>query len=143
MKSLPERMATFGKTTAGLIILGVVAFLIYADTFQAPFVYDDGLNITNNPNIRMTELSWTGVVDVLESRSVNSTNRPFAALTLALNYYFHRYDVFGYHLVKVLEVIRAPSYGKVRDQVERDLVREKRRNAMLEIRQDAGIVLRY
>ncbi len=102
MKPFMERMAILGKSTAGLIILGVVAFLIYADTFQAPFIYDDGLNITNNPNIRMTELSWTGVVDVLKSRSVNSTNRPFAALTIALNYYFHQYRVFGYHLFNLL-----------------------------------------
>jgi len=50
---------------------------------------------------------------------------------------------YGYHLVKVLEVIRAPGYQKVRDQVEDDLIRTKRRNAVLAIRQDPEIVLRY
>jgi hypothetical protein len=50
---------------------------------------------------------------------------------------------YGYHLVKVLEVIKAPGYQKSRDAVEDDLLRTKRRNALLEIRQDEGILLRY
>lgn len=50
---------------------------------------------------------------------------------------------YGYHLVKVLEVVPAPGYEKARDVVEDDLLRTKRRNAMLEIRQDPGIVRRY
>jgi len=50
---------------------------------------------------------------------------------------------YGYHLVKVIEVIKAPGYQKSRDKVEDDLLRTKRRNALLSIRQDEGIVRRY
>ena len=50
---------------------------------------------------------------------------------------------YGYHLVKVVKVVPAPGYEKARDVVEKDLLRAKRRTALLEIRQDPRIVRRY
>jgi foldase protein PrsA len=50
---------------------------------------------------------------------------------------------YGYHLVQVLKVIPAPGYQKVRDEVAADLAKTKRRSAILAIRQDPAIVLRY
>ena len=49
---------------------------------------------------------------------------------------------FGYHLVKVLEVIPAASFEEAYPRVLRDLIREERSRAMLRIRQDPDIRLR-
>ena len=50
---------------------------------------------------------------------------------------------FGYHLVKVLEVEPAPSFEAAKEKVLRDLVRNGRTRALLTIRQDPQIILRY
>jgi len=50
---------------------------------------------------------------------------------------------YGYHLVKVLEIDPAPSYEAVKDKILRDLVRNGRTKALLTIRQDPQIILRY
>ena len=50
---------------------------------------------------------------------------------------------FGYHLLKVIEVRPDPGFERSRDRIARDLVRERRTSALLEIRQDPGIVIRY
>ena len=44
-----------------LLSLAVLAFLIYSNTFESPFVFDDKQNIQNNPDIRLTRLTWDNV----------------------------------------------------------------------------------
>ncbi len=50
---------------------------------------------------------------------------------------------YGYHLVKLLEVEPAPTFEAVRARVLRDQVRDGRTKALLTIRQDPQIILRY
>ena len=78
-----------------LVLLGV---LLYSNALNVPFIFDDKPNITQNPHIRMTRLSPEQIVRV--KNSINS-QRLFAHFTFALNYYFHRYHVTGYHLVNI------------------------------------------
>ncbi len=82
------------------LLFAVVAFLLYSNTFQSPFIFDDWHHIEANQHIRMTSLSW----DAIRSAAFESPldRRPVAYITLALNYYFHGYELFGYHLVNIL-----------------------------------------
>jgi len=82
------------------LLFAVVVFLLYSNTFQSPYIFDDWYHIEANPHIRMTSLSW----DALRQAALDSPlhRRPVAYITLALNYYFHGYDLFGYHLVNIL-----------------------------------------
>ncbi|MCK4620800.1 MAG: tetratricopeptide repeat protein [Desulfuromonadales bacterium] len=83
-----------------LSILALLVFSIYSNILGGPFVFDDEHNILDNSHIRITELSWESVKEAaLEGPC---SNRPVAKTSFALNYYFHQYDVFGYHLVNVL-----------------------------------------
>jgi len=82
---------------AVLMLLAAVAITIYINTLSAPFVFDDPHNIVENPHIRLTKLSVGGIVDA----ATHQTRRPVASLTFALNYYFHGYDVAGYHVVNI------------------------------------------
>jgi tetratricopeptide (TPR) repeat protein len=95
----PERPAPALKILI-LSNLAVFVFLIYSNALTVPFVYDDFSNIHDNPHIRLTSLSAENIARV--GLECLSSLRPVANLSFALNYYFHQYDVIGYHLVNIL-----------------------------------------
>ena len=86
------------------IVLGllsvILVFAIYFNTLEGPYIFDDYPNIIDNFHIRITQLSLKGLIDA-GFKSVAS-NRPIANISFALNFYFHQYNVFGYHLVNVI-----------------------------------------
>ncbi|MFP4041044.1 MAG: tetratricopeptide repeat protein [Desulfosudaceae bacterium] len=86
------------QTPAGLLVLIILGCLVYGNSLRVPFVFDDKPNITKNPHIQMTRLNLPQVREVLNSRS---SHRPVANFTFALNYYLHRYHLFGYHAVNL------------------------------------------
>jgi hypothetical protein len=99
---IPPRVAgprTFIKKCLILSFLALVAFLLYSNSLQAPFVFDDWHNIQDNPHIRITTLDWENISKVAVEKYAN---RPLAHISFALNYYFNQYDVRGYHLVNIL-----------------------------------------
>ena len=74
--------------------------LIYANSLDGPFLFDDENNIKDNVHLRITSLSPAEVLTAgLSSRD---PRRAVAYSSFALNYYFHQYDTFGYRLVNVL-----------------------------------------
>ncbi len=79
-----------------LIILG---FLIYSNTFDAEFHYDDFHNIVENSavhNLLRPDLVWQSHKD-----------RFLTYLSFALNYQFGKTEVWGYHLINILIHIAA------------------------------------
>jgi tetratricopeptide (TPR) repeat protein len=77
-----------------------LVFLIYSSNLEGPFVFDDGKNIKSNSAIRLTQLSWSGLVDAATKSPL--PNRPLAYISFALNYYFHSYRTVGFHLTNSL-----------------------------------------
>src|SRR5262245_21271333 len=73
---------------------------VYANTLDAPFVFDDLSNIQNNIHVRLSTLSVDGLFKAAFYSPV--MNRPVANVSFALNYYLHGYQVWGYHAVNVL-----------------------------------------
>ena len=82
------------------LALIVLVVLIFANTFQVPYFFDDEINITRNPHIRLTKIT----VDNLWRAGFESpmSSRPVAYISFGLNYYLGGYDVFGYHVVNIL-----------------------------------------
>jgi len=77
-----------------LILTCLLGVVIYSNTFQSPFVFDDTGNIVNNPAIK--NISDLGSIWKFSSmRFITNTS-------LAVNYYFHQLDLFGYHLVNLI-----------------------------------------
>jgi hypothetical protein len=77
----------------GLAIIILLGTIIYSNSFNCPFQFDDILKIVNNPNIRnLSDVSacWKG-----------NSSRPIAMLTFALNYHFNQLDVWYYHLMNL------------------------------------------
>ena len=83
-----------------LLVLMVCTFFVYTGSIKGPFVFDDAVNIRTNYQITLNKLSWDGIVSAAFKSPCH--NRPVANISFALNYYFNRYDVAGYHLVNIL-----------------------------------------
>ena len=90
---------------AATILLILTTIAIYAPGFNAPFVFDDQQNILENPYIRMTEITPSALINILRSPSAS---RPLANLSFAINFFFHHYEVGGYHAVNlIIHIINA------------------------------------
>ena len=83
-----------------LLPLAIFVFALYFNTLDSPFIFDDVGNIQDNPYIRLTKIGFGDIAKAaLESPA---SNRPVANISFALNYYFHKYNIEGYHLVNIL-----------------------------------------
>jgi hypothetical protein len=97
----PEKQSfPFYHLIAVALIVGL-ALLAYSNTFSVPFQFDDPVNITYNPNIQIKVFTWERWSQLIKNTYKESI-RVFSYFTLALNYYFGGFDVFGYHLVNLV-----------------------------------------
>ena len=97
------RTEILGKPAFHLILITVLGILIYSNTFDVPFIFDDELNIVENHYIRdlsnfLDKPSREGVspstYDLLERRIAGY-------FTFALNYKAHGLEVWSYHTVNL------------------------------------------
>lgn len=79
------------KTIITFFILSLLGIFIYSNTIQAPFVFDDGIRIVENQDIR----------DLAGSFWPPFGWRYIGVLSFALNYHFSGLDVTGYHIVNI------------------------------------------
>ncbi len=85
------------------MILIILSFIIYSNTLQNGFVYDDSLPITDNNFIKV----WTKDVffffdSSYFTRSGEASYRPVATLSYFVNYLFWKFNPLGYHLTSIL-----------------------------------------
>ena len=85
---------------AALFILPVLLLLVYGETLDHPFYFDDTTNITENPHIRLEEFNLVGLKRVVAGGHL--TSRPVANLSFALNYLFGEYNPVLYRLINIL-----------------------------------------
>ncbi len=99
--SPPHQMNSFFLLALGIfLVFSVTGFLLYSNTFDSPFVFDDIARIKENPDIRLTHINLRKIFDAGFGKSA-SNSRPLGNLTFALNYFFHQYNVTGYHVVNI------------------------------------------
>ena len=102
--SANEKKSVFGSGFKNekllFVFAALIVIIIYADTLSGPFIFDDLRHIRDNPHIRLTRISPGNLIEVVANG--RSVNRPAANISFSLNYYFHRNNVVGYHLVNLL-----------------------------------------
>jgi tetratricopeptide (TPR) repeat protein len=91
------------KKVSVFIILFIIILSIYSNTFHSSWHFDDEPNITGNPNLQLREFSWQNIKKTFYAHPSEPGNfyRPVACLSFALNYYFGKYNVVGYHIVNI------------------------------------------
>lgn len=83
----------FSSPVAAVLLLLVVGFLVYANSFGGPFIFSDIQSIPENPVIRNLENFYAN-----SSGYEVHPRRVVGYLTLALNYHFGGLEVAGYHV---------------------------------------------
>ncbi len=81
-------------------VFAVSGFLLYSQTLESPFIFDDLLRITENPAVRINQVSIDNIREAAFGGQ-STKARPVGNITFALNYYVHQYDVSGYHIVNI------------------------------------------
>lgn len=85
---------------AALCFIGVISTVAYSNSFQGVLTFDDRHNIIENYYLKIDSLS---PVDLIAAATQGpSGHRWVPNFSFALNYYFHKLDVWGYHLVNLV-----------------------------------------
>jgi hypothetical protein len=87
-----NKLSDTKKNVLSVLLIATLSIIIYSNTFYASFHFDDTPTIVENYAIHR--------FDIKEIFSASS--RPILDLTFALNYYFGKLDVLGYHLVNII-----------------------------------------
>jgi len=80
-------------------IFSGLGWLLYANTLDVPFYFDDTRNIVENLPLRVTSPTPQALLDAAFNKV--QPNRPVANLSFALNYYWHQYNLAGYHIFNI------------------------------------------
>ena len=88
---ISSKWSLFNKPFVHFFLIAIVGFLVYSNTFNVPFHFDDAPNIVENYKLRDLSNFWPP-----------SGLRWFGGLTFALNYYFGGLNVAGYHIVNLI-----------------------------------------
>jgi tetratricopeptide (TPR) repeat protein len=86
---------------AAFIALFVFLIIIYSNSFQGQWIFDDKHNIVENRNIFLKNFDWPDVKKTFHD-PYNNISRPLAYFSFALNYYFDGLNVFGYHIINLI-----------------------------------------
>ena len=77
-----------------MVLIIITGFIIYSNTFENSFHFDDIPSIVDNTAIRNLS-NVKAIWDIQFTRFITY-------YSFALNYHFHRLDLFGYHLINLI-----------------------------------------
>ena len=80
--------------------ISIILIIIYGNSFNCDWHFDDYSYIHDNENIHITDLGLESLTRSL-SRGSLLQKRPISYLSFALNYYFGKLNPFGYHIVNI------------------------------------------
>ena len=85
-----------------LFLLLLLLFVVYFNSFNGTWIFDDYPNIVDNDYVHLTSLDWQSIKGTFKGIQGNKISRPLSYLSFGVNYYFHGLDVLGYHLVNFI-----------------------------------------
>jgi len=85
-----------------LIMIGVLAFFSFINTFQNPLIWDDTGRIVENGYIKRLDNLPLLFSSKYLSYFRETTYRPLYTLTLFLNYHFFKLNVYGWRIFNIL-----------------------------------------
>lgn len=89
------------------LLLAVIIAIVYSNSLHNAWHFDDFHSIVNNPKLHIETLSLTSLQQTFTAATANGyynsdkIYRPLANLTFALNWFFGKGDVTGFHLVNI------------------------------------------
>ena len=98
----PDQTRCWRAHVFPLLLILALIWIIYANSFNGTWIFDDEQNIVTNPRIHMKVLDWEGIKDAACGLGGKRVDRPLSYISFALNYYFGGLSPWGYHLVNVI-----------------------------------------
>jgi len=91
------------KNVFAIVTIFIIVIAIYSNTLNASWHFDDAMNILDNKPLHLNELNWQNIKKTFFASYDNDGEiyRPVACFSFALNYYFSKDNVFGYHFVNL------------------------------------------
>ena len=89
-------MPLHSRNWVAFILLFFLIFIIYSNTFQASWHFDDYPNIVDNSCLHLKDLNPQSLLIAA------GLHRPIPNLTFAVNWYFSKSNVTGYHVVNII-----------------------------------------
>jgi len=83
-----------------VLAIFLLTIIIYSNSLDCGFVFDDMQNITQNPYMRLQDLDAAKLFEAAFKSPM--PNRPVANISFAINYFLGKYNPVGYHLVNIL-----------------------------------------
>ncbi|MCE9520597.1 MAG: tetratricopeptide repeat protein [Verrucomicrobia bacterium] len=119
----PGKVASFWRKKLPLIMIGLAGLIVYANSFQGAFVFDDYNAIRDNPTIRQLfplDQVLFPEKEILK-RGATVEGRPLLNLSFALNYAMGDLEVWSFHAVNLLIHVLAGMtlYGIIRRTMQR------------------------
>jgi tetratricopeptide (TPR) repeat protein len=108
------------------VVLATLCAAAYANTFRAPFLFDDFFTIVNNPSIRRLWPVWDALSPP-HGIGMTVEGRPVVNFTLSINYALGGVTPWGYHVVNLAIHILAglTVFGIVRRTLRQPVLRER------------------
>ncbi|MGD2272186.1 MAG: hypothetical protein PVI06_17420, partial [Desulfobacterales bacterium] len=104
----PEKERFYRRLAVAFILLLILTFAIYSNTFQASWHLDDYHNIVANPRLKISNLSPKSIIQTFFSHydrglyRSKKLYRPVACFTFGLNWYFGGHNLSGYHFINIM-----------------------------------------
>lgn len=92
----------FHKAYIHALLIVLLGFIAYSNTFTVPFQFDDVHLIVQNPQIKDFGKMFDIAGMTVSGKNTSAARRYIAYLTFALNYGLHGLDVTGYHIVNLM-----------------------------------------
>ena len=95
------------KLQEAALICSAIAFILYIDTLDCGYCFDDESAILLNQDLR-PHTPWTHLLEddfwgaSMTEKTSHKSYRPLTVATFRLNYMLHELEPLGYHLVNVL-----------------------------------------
>lgn len=106
LQSEPDNRSLWQDPFVHFLLILVAGFVVYFNSINVPFMFDDYDCLVKNPVIRSFDCfpDTQKVFDyaIVQDLKNNLVLRPVAYFTFAVNYALHGLDLFGYHMVNLL-----------------------------------------
>jgi hypothetical protein len=88
------------RNLVAFLLLATIIFLIYSNSYNCSWHFDDYKVIVENSKLHIDNLSPESLKQTFFARpAVNGLYRPLPMLTFAINWYLGHENLWGYHLV--------------------------------------------
>jgi len=85
-----------------LLLLFLLLFIVYFNSFKGAWIFDDYHNIVDNKYVHLQSLDWSSIKETFYGVQDNKISRPLSYLSFGINYFFHELNTFGYHWINFL-----------------------------------------